>query len=416
MASQTPCERIPAHRGAGLLVALGCLVVGAGCADAAPPARSRRPAETKAPAEAPGARVTAAPGRLPSAPGGLPVVVRATTAPRAAVTATRASAFHATPAPATPRRLADLPAGAPAPSDATGEIRAMLEDYLAAFNRHDPVALASHWSGGGECIDLASGDVTQGRESVAEVFAALFRADGAATIGLDVESIRLVRHDVALVDAVSRLSFSGSAGHPVARSRLAAVVTREAEGWKIASVRESPLGDDHDAASGARPLDALDWLVGEWEDAGDGVTAHTRCFWSTGHAFLIRCHTAAYDAAEQAPVGPAAHTIPDLLPPGHAEREVTEVIGWDPASATIRSWVFTSEGRFAEGTWSRHGERWLVRMEGRGADAGLACTATLERIGTGDLAFRCTGDTLADTLPPGCDFTRTDRGDGDASP
>lgn len=413
MASRTACERGSRHLRAGLLLVAGCLAFEAGCAEAAPPQRSRRTAEATAAAR--GAAIAAAPGRLPSAPGGIPVVVRATAAPRTSTAAAQVAPAAPARVPPAPRRFEEVPGAGPADSGATGEIRAMLQDYLEAFNRHDSIALASHWSGTGEAVDLASGDVTRGRESVAEVFAALFRADDAATIGLDVESIRLVRHDVAVVDAVSRLSFAGSPGHPAARSRLSAVVTREAGGWKIASVRESPLPDEGDAPGTTRPLDALDWLVGEWEDAGDGVTAHTRCFWSTGHAFLIRCHTASYDAAERAPVGPAARAIPDLLPPGQAAREVTEVIGWDPSTATIRSWVFTSEGRFAEGTWTRHGERWLVRMEGRGTDAGMACTATLERIGTEDLAFRCTGDALADTLPPACDFTRTGRGE-DAAP
>ena len=416
MASRATCERISGLGGAGVLLAAGCLLFGSGCAEAAPPARARRTAGASA-AAAPDARatdartpITAAPGRLPSAPGGIPVVVRASTAPRPPVATPQPSAFAPRRVAAPPRRLAEVSDVAPADASAAREIRAMLEDYLAAFNRHDSPALASHWTDGGESIDLASGDVTRGREGVEEVFAALFQADGAATIGLDVESIRLVRHDVAVVDAVSRLAFSGSTAQPAA-SRLSAVVTREAGGWKIASVRESPLPDARAAGDEKRPLDALDWLVGEWEDAGAGVTAHTRCFWSTGHAFLIRCHTATHDAVGHAPLGPDAHAIPDLLPAGGIDREVTEVIGWDPATATIRSWVFTSEGRFAEGTWTRHGERWLVRMEGRGADAGLACTATLERIGTDELAFRCTGDALADTLPPACDFRRTDRAD-----
>lgn len=407
MASRTQCSMGRRHRSTGTFLGAACLLLGAGCAEAAPPRVAPPPRASVPRDHAPAAAITAAPGRLPSSPGGMPVVVRSASTP--------STPARATPSAAAPRRFVEAPATSSPDAAAAAEVRTMLRDYLEAFNRHDPVALASHWSGTGECVDLASGEVTRGRDSVAEVFAALFRADDSATIGLEVESIRLVRNDVAVVDAVSRLSFAGSSAQPAASSRLSAVVTREAGGWKIASVRESPLPADPAATGAPRPLDGLDWLVGEWEDAGDGVTATTRCFWSTGHAFLIRCHTAAYDTAEHAPVGPAAHAIPDLLPPGGAAREVTEVIGWDPATATIRSWVFTSEGRFAEGTWTRHGERWLVRMEGRGADAGLACTATLERIGTDDLAFRCTGDALADALPPACDFTRTDRGDA-ASP
>lgn len=394
------------RRAAAALLLAVTAIGEAGCAEppratASRPPRARASALPKTTPAAPApATVSRAPGRLPSAAGGIPVVVRAVRAP-----ATPAAPAARAPAPLrvdpAPRALAA--ATARSSDGAEQEIRAMLGAYLADWNRHDPAALAAHWSGSAESVDLVSGDVTHGRAAVEEVFDALFRADGAAAFDLDVESIRMVRHDVALVDAVSTIDAGGTAS----RSRLSAVVTREPAGWKIASVRETPL--DAGAAPAAPSLDALDWLVGEWEDAGDGVTAHTRCFWSTGHAFLIRCHTVSYDAPAPRPAE-AAQGIPGLLPAGRAtDREVTEIIGWDPETASIRSWVFTSEGRFAEGTWARRGQRWLVAMEGRGADRGAVCTATLERIGTDELAYRCTGDTLADALPPACDFSRTGR-------
>ena len=383
-----------------------------------------RPHKAGTPTAKPAQLATAQPGRssLPSPAGGLPVVVRA---PRPFRVSSLGAAKPATPrllavtggralAEATPSAVPHRPAAEQSPrgDEADGtlareEIAAMLRGYLADFNRHDARALASHWSDGAESIDLASGEATQGRGEVEEVFAALFRADAEATFDLDIESIRLVGSDVAVVDAVSHMAFSPDAGQSGARSRLSAVLARHRNQWLIESVRESPLAP---SAAPQRVLDSLDWLVGEWEDAGDGVTAHTRCFWSTGRAFLIRCHTASSDPAGEAPIAAVADRIPDLLPPGSAgTREITEIIGWDPKGDTIRSWVFTSEGHFAEGTWTRRGDRWLVRMEGAGANEGAACIATLERIGTDELAFRCTGDTLADALPPACDFSRIER-------
>lgn len=397
-------------RRAGTALLVTVTAIGeAGCAEpprasaSRPPRATARAADTRAAPAAPAAAtVSRAPGRLPSAEGGMPVVVRAV---RASATPAAAPARAAAPRPIDPAPRALAAATAGHEGGAEEEIRAMLGAYLADWNRHDPAALAAHWSGSAESVDLVSGDVTRGRAAVEEVFDALFRADGAAAFDLDVESIRMVRHDVALVDAVSTIDAGGAAS----RSRLSAVVTREPAGWKIASVRETPLDSGADPAPASPSLEALDWLVGEWEDAGDGVTAHTRCFWSTGHAFLIRCHTVSYDAPAPRPAE-TAQGIPGLLPAGRAtDREVTEIIGWDPETAAIRSWVFTSEGRFAEGTWARRGQRWLVAMEGRGADRGTACTATLERIGTDELAYRCTGDTLADALPPACDFSRTGR-------
>ena len=42
----------------------------------------------------------------------------------------------------------------------------------------------------------------------------------------------------------------------------------------------------------------------------------------------------------------------------------TQRIGWDPLKKTIRSWVFDSEGGFAEGTWTLDGNKWVVKLTG----------------------------------------------------
>ena len=39
-------------------------------------------------------------------------------------------------------------------------------------------------------------------------------------------------------------------------------------------------------------------------------------------------------------------------------------IGWDPLKKTIRSWVFDSEGGFADGLWSREGNKWTIKLTG----------------------------------------------------
>jgi hypothetical protein len=42
----------------------------------------------------------------------------------------------------------------------------------------------------------------------------------------------------------------------------------------------------------------------------------------------------------------------------------TQRIGWDPLSNSFRSWVFDDQGGYSEGTWSRDGQRWVVKMSG----------------------------------------------------
>lgn len=303
-----------------------------------------------------------------------------------------------------PTAPAALPGREAAEEPVAAEIRGMLAAYLGAFNRHDSAALAGYWSPTGENVDLDSGEITAGRTAVRQVFSALFAEDGAATIDIDVDSIRPLKPDVALVDGTSRIAFDDGAA---AGSRFSAVVVRHDEGWLLESVREAA---DPALAAAAKPLDALAWLVGSWEDDGAGLTASTRCFWSTGRAFLVRTHAVAPDAVPES--GPASgdDRIPGLLPAAEVRsRELTEIIGWDPQRQSLRSWVFTSDGRFAEGTWTRDGDAWNIHIEGRGADADRDCSCTIVRTGADGVSVRCTGGDLTAVLPPACDFTRTSR-------
>jgi uncharacterized protein (TIGR02246 family) len=290
---------------------------------------------------------------------------------------------------------------------AEAEIKAMVGDYLRAFNRHDSLRAAAHWSASADNTNLASGEITRGRGEVQEVLAALFEEEAGATIDIDVVSIRLVRSDVAVVDAVSALSFPDtghSPPHP-SRSRLLAVVVKQDGRWLLESVREAALAA---ASPIAGPLDALAWLVGSWEDAEDGVTASTHCCWSADRSFLIRSHHVTRDTSAAVP--PVESGIPQLLSPHPSgPREITEVIGWDPQAGEIRSWLFGSGGRLAEGVWTRQGDQWQIHLQGGGAAAPATCTGTLEPIGTEQIRLHCDRADLREVLPPACVFRRVSR-------
>lgn len=298
----------------------------------------------------------------------------------------------------------ETPAAAAPPAEEG--IRAALADYLAAFNRHDAPALAAHWTAAGTSVDLASGDATVGRTAVQGVFSALFAAEASASIDMRIESIHPVRDDVAVVDGMTRLSFAGG---PPAASRFSAVMVREDGRWRLESMREAAAGRTP-TPTDLHPLGGLAWLLGSWEDIGEGVTAGTRCFWSAGRGFLVRTHAVSVDERPPARPAPGDERIPGLLPTGPARSlEVTEIIGFDPNSREIRSWVFTSSGGFAEGRWMQEGSAWRVELEGGGRDTGKTCACILAPQGADGLSVSCDSDALADLLPPACEFVRTAR-------
>jgi len=302
-----------------------------------------------------------------------------------------------------PAEPAHLPAAEP-PAAQTAEIRDMLTGYLRAFNQHDAAAAAEHWTVSAENRNLDSGELTRGREAVRGVFAALFEIDAEAAIDIDLDAIRLLRDDVAMIDGLSRVSYADG---EVAGSRFSAVVIRDEDRWQLASVRETACPVP---ARPARPLDELTWLVGHWENVGAGVTASGECGWSGGRNFLTRRHLIAPAAPVSAAPAAGDARIPGLLPAGGmGRRELTEIIAWDPEREAVRSWIFSSDGRFAEATWSRDGSAWVVRVEGRGLDASREATCRLSPDGPDGLLVEVEGDSLAGLLPPACGFTRTAR-------
>ena len=50
-------------------------------------------------------------------------------------------------------------------------------------------------------------------------------------------------------------------------------------------------------------------------------------------------------------------------------------IGWDPLAKKLHTWIFDSEGGFAEGIWTRHGNQWIAKLTGTTSD-GRASSST----------------------------------------
>lgn len=100
------------------------------------------------------------------------------------------------------------------------------------------------------------------------------------------------------------------------------------------------------------PLTTLDWLVGDWEGGGNEGRIEFSCRFTKNNAFLIRSFRVIKGETEVVMSG-------------------MQLIGWDPAEKSIRSWTFDSDGGFGEDHWTQKEQRYTSRSKYTLPDGGI---------------------------------------------
>ena len=123
--------------------------------------------------------------------------------------------------------------------------------------------------------------------------------------------------------------------------------------WNLESVRETslPEPDPHEQ------LKQLEWFVGEWVDESPTEVVEHRCWWSEDGHYLLGKFVVQWEG----------------LPTMKGDLR----IGWDPLTRQIKSWIFDTEGGYAEGLWTRTGDRWVVKLNGVRPDGSTASATNL---------------------------------------
>ncbi len=228
------------------------------------------------------------------------------------------------------------------------QIRSAAQAYLDALGRGDGKACAALWTPDGDIVDDL-GAVLPGRDTVALTAPAPAGAPR-PDVRISDTKIRFLTADVAIEDGTIEV---GPAGSAIA-GRFTATWVRHDGSWKLAALREARAAEPAGPAS----LEQLDWMVGEWEierkppasdaplapDAADRPALRLSVKWNATKTFLER------DLA----MGPADTASPTML--------ISQRIGWEPLSRSIRSWAFGSDGSHAEGTWHRDGGSWIAHV------------------------------------------------------
>jgi uncharacterized protein (TIGR02246 family) len=227
-------------------------------------------------------------------------------------------------------------------------IRAALKEFAQTFEKGDAKALAGLWTEEGEYV-ADDGATLHGRAALQEGYAQFFKKNPNVKLEVNIESIHFISHDSAVVEGAARTHKGDKAGEPTS-SRISALYAHEDGKWLLALLREWP---DNGAA-----LRDVDWLIGSWEAKSDEADVRTTYEWDEGRTFL-RAHFTIKNKDK------------DVTLSG------TQLIGKDPRTGLLHSWLFESDGGFGEAVWNWDGKHWKLDAAGVEADGGETSATNL---------------------------------------
>jgi uncharacterized protein (TIGR02246 family) len=265
-------------------------------------------------------------------------------------------------------------------SSAESGVRKTNAAYLEAFNHRDAKALAALWTDSAEYVNPISGERAKGRDGIEKEFAKMFAEMKDCHLDVTTGSIRSITPDVAIEESTAHVTHDGGLPED---SAYTAIYVKKNGTWLLDSVRET---DVPSPPSHYDKLKDLDWLVGTWTDQGgddDGgdVRVESKFEWTKNHNFLLMTFSV---SAKDRP-----------------EMEGTQVIGWDAANNKVRSWMFDSDGGFAESTWTHSKDRWSVNAASTLPDGRRASAVnTYTRVNDKTITWQSTGREVDGEIMP----------------
>ncbi len=216
-------------------------------------------------------------------------------------------------------------------------IRASAAEFVSAFNSQDAKRVAALWTMRGEYIN-EQGQTFRGRSAIEKEYEAFFKKYPKVRIRTKIDSIRLIGDRAATEEGTTFLTPTPLGD--VAEGNYIAMHVHENGKWLMASVREQR----REVPRGAAPLRNLEWFIGDWESRSGDKVVKTTYRWLGGERFIERSFT----------VNEGIRVV----------SSGTQIIGWDPATQEIQSWIFSSDGSHGHGVWKAHQSGWSVTSTG----------------------------------------------------
>jgi uncharacterized protein (TIGR02246 family) len=256
--------------------------------------------------------------------------------------------------------------------------------YEAAYASGDAKALVDFFTDDAE-YTAEDGRTFKGRAEIEETIRAALLDRKGGNLAINMESVRLLAPEVLLEKGTTTVTPNDG---DASESLYTAIYVKKNGEWKISQLIESPKP----ATTPHERLAELAWLIGKWAetDEANDLTVDSEYLWARGGNFITRNVT--------------------VKRAGETTLEGWQIIGWDPLEERIRSWTFDGEGGFAEGSWTRQGERWLVRETGVTPDGSrTGAENTITRLGPDRFTWESNNRTLDAEPQPSIDRIEINR-------
>ena len=211
------------------------------------------------------------------------------------------------------------------------EAQEQFRKYQEAFDRGDAKALASFYATDVDYIDQDGAEV-KGQPEMEKLFTKNFQANPGAKLAITIEEVKQLTPDVQVNRGVATVTPTDGTAES---TRYEAVLVRKTDRWQISHLTQTAAP----APSASSQLQALKWLIGNWENKDADQAVESKVEWAGDENFLVRTFKVR----------------------GEAETDGWEIVGWDPDRQQIRSWIFDSNGGFGESIWSYDDGHWLIR-------------------------------------------------------
>lgn len=218
--------------------------------------------------------------------------------------------------------------------DETESVKQRTEAYVSAFNKKDAKAMAEIWDQDATFTNRLTGEKVKGREAIAEQLEQIFESDAKPDLKITIESVTLPENNKAIERGSATLTApEGEAS----KTDFQVVFVKRDNNWYISEVNEVEAMED---VKNYEHLKDLEWLIGEWIDKDETSEITSTYRWDENKNFMV-------------------HQFKVTLL-GKKDLEGKQIIGFDPVLNSVRSWMFDSDGGFAESMWKKDDKSWII--------------------------------------------------------